>query len=213
MGFSANNRHTIKPIHFLLSAKAAPLLHYLCMLHLLFQLSQCHFPWDPKATHVVSVHFHNPHKQPNPTRTRWHVKRLKAPPDSQFLPDTTQSRWNSQRSSFSASSLISTPWAAAQSQIANDQSASPVSESMCEQSGSGRNREWLLIKLSIPVHVIPSTNIPPPKKTHRYLTRQEAASSPADQKSHPHKQITVLQSVQYVVFFITRCVSGVWYFK
>lgn len=69
------------------------------------------------------------------------------------------------------------------------------SESMCDQLRSGRNTWWLLIKLSIPVHVIPPLQTHPhPKKEKKkksfVITPRQGClmKSPADQKSHPHTQ-------------------------
>lgn len=46
------------------------------------------------------------------------------------------------------------------------------SESMCDQLRSGRNTWWLLIKLSIPVHVIPPLQTHPhPKKRKKKILR------------------------------------------
>lgn len=65
------------------------------------------------------------------------------------------------------------------------------SESMCDQLRSGRNTWWLLIKLSIPVHVIPPLQTHPhPKKRKKksfVITPRQGClmKSPADQKSHP----------------------------
>lgn len=71
------------------------------------------------------------------------------------------------------------------------------SESMCDQLRSGRNTWWLLIKLSIPVHVIPPLQThphPKKKKKNPSLSHQDKAASWNLQQTrnptHPRKKIT-----------------------
>lgn len=93
------------------------------------------------------------------------------------------------------------------------------SESMCDQLRSGRNTWWLLIKLSIPVHVIPPLQTHPhPKKEKKILRYHTKTSLPHEISSRPeipptHATKKKITHGAYIVFTHVSATSTPGYFQ
>lgn len=94
------------------------------------------------------------------------------------------------------------------------------SQSMCGWLRSGRNRWWLLIKLSIPLRVIPPLQTHPhhmTKKSEKILSFLTKTRLPhnlsGDQKSHPHTQKSYMERTLRLQMLLWPSAHRLWMFS
>lgn len=193
----ANKTSNIKNTQYNLSKTVSAVIHSAAH-SFSFQLTQCNFPRGPTATHqssgnvqhTLTTHSaaHHLSKSSSSPRAR---KTSAVYPEVlhrlSFLNSLPYFRPANMKS-LTANSLpvqwslimISKAWARGPIRAwwwALACLCLASSQSMCEQLRSGRNRWWLLIKLSIPLRVIPPLQTHPHhwkkrvKKIHSYLTK------------------------------------------